>query len=85
LWTITPQIVTVPNVLGLQKGDAIAAMESVGLVLGGISLDDGCIDVGGTVLTQYPSAGPFALVAGASFRLTVSSGHDASGRPCTFK
>jgi alpha-tubulin suppressor-like RCC1 family protein len=85
LWTITPQIVTVPNVLGLQKEDAIAAMESVGLVLGGISLDIGCIDVRGTVLIQYPSAGPFALVPGASFRLTVSSGHDSRGKPCTFE
>jgi alpha-tubulin suppressor-like RCC1 family protein len=84
-WTITPQIVTVPNVLGLQKDDAIAAMESVGLVLGGISLDNGCIDVRGTVLIQHPSAGPFALVPGASFRLTVSSGHDARGKPCVFK
>jgi len=85
LWTITSQIVTVPNVLGLQKEAAIAAMESVGLVLGGISLDNGCIDVGGTVLIQYPSAGPFALVPGTSFRLTVSSGYDSRGKPCTFK
>jgi alpha-tubulin suppressor-like RCC1 family protein len=84
-WTITPQIVTVPNVLGLQKEDAMTAMESVGLVLGGISLDNGCIDVGGTVLIQYPPAGPFALVPGASFRLTVSSGHDAMGKPCGFR
>lgn len=84
-WTITPQIVTVPNVLSLQKDDAIAAMESVGLVLGGISLDNGCIDIRGTVLVQHPSPGPFGLVPGASFRLTVSSGHDARGRPCVFK
>jgi len=84
-WTITPQIVTVPNVRGLQNEDAMTAMESVGLVLGGISLDNGCIDVGGTVLLQYPPAGPFALVPGVSFRLTVSSGHDAKGKPCSSK
>ena len=85
LWTITLQIVTVTNVLGLQKEDAIAAMESVGLVLRGISLDNGCIDVQGTVLTQHPSAGPFALAPGASFRLRVSSGHDSKGKPCIFQ
>jgi hypothetical protein len=84
-WTITPQIVTVPNVLGLQKDSAIAAMESVGLLLGRISMNNKCIDLQGTVLTQNPSAGPFALVPGASFNLTVSSGRDANGNPCVFK
>jgi alpha-tubulin suppressor-like RCC1 family protein len=84
-WTITQKIVTVPNVRGLQKGDAIAAMESVGLLLGTIALDNRCIDRQGTVLDQTPTAGPFALVPGASFNLTVSSGHDAKGRPCVHK
>jgi alpha-tubulin suppressor-like RCC1 family protein len=84
-WTITPQIVTVPNVLSLQKDDAIAAMEAVGLALGNISLDNGCIDIRGTVLTQHPTAGPFALVPGATFHLMVSSGHNAQGKPCIFQ
>jgi hypothetical protein len=76
---------TVPNVLGLLKDDAIAAMESVGLVLGSISLDNRCIDVTGTVLTQNPAAGPTMLAPGAHFDLTVSSGHDKKGKPCVYK
>jgi hypothetical protein len=39
-----PQIVIVPNVLGLQKDEAIAAMESVGVILGAIALDNRCIE-----------------------------------------
>jgi beta-lactam-binding protein with PASTA domain len=78
-------MVTVPDVLSLQEAEAIAAMESVGLVLGSISLDNRCIDQRGTVLVQHPSAGPFVLVPGASFRLTVSSGRNAKGKPCVFE
>ena len=84
-WTVTPQMVTVPDVLSLQEAEAIAAMESVGLVLGSISLDNRCIDQRGTVIVQHPSAGPFVLVPGASFRLTVSSGRNAKGKPCIFE
>jgi hypothetical protein len=80
-----PQLVTVPNVLGLQKDEAIAAMKSVGLQLGTITLDTRCIDVQGTVLVQNPSAGVINLVLGASFSLTVSSGRDSNGKPCVLK
>jgi hypothetical protein len=80
-----PQIVIVPNVLGLQKDEAIAAMKSVGLIPGAIALDNRCIDLQGTVLAQNPSAGRFFLLPGASFNLTVSSGRNSMGKPCVFQ
>jgi alpha-tubulin suppressor-like RCC1 family protein len=84
-WTISPQIVTVPKVTGLAEADAIAAMRSVGLLLGPIALDNGCFDRQGIVLSQNPLPGPFSLVAGASFSLTVSSGRNRMGKPCLFQ
>jgi hypothetical protein len=84
-WTITPQIVTVPNVLGLQQTAAIAAMRAVGLLQGAIASDNQCIAPRGQVTAQRPSAGPFALVPNASFNLSVSSGHDTKGKPCLLK
>lgn len=80
-----PTQVTVPNVVGLQKDDAIAAMKAVGLLPGSIGSDNQCIEPQGTVATQTPGAGPFVLVPGATFHLTVSSGHDGTGKPCTFR
>jgi beta-lactam-binding protein with PASTA domain len=83
--TSTAVTVTVPNVIGLQKNDAIAAMRAVGLQLGSIGSDNQCIEPQGTVATQTPGAGPFVLLPGATFNLTVSSGHDSKGNPCTFR
>jgi len=84
-WTITPPIVTVPNVVGLQKTAAIVAMKAVGLIQGSIASDNLCLAPAGQVLAQQPPAGPFTLVANASFNLTVSSGHDPRGKVCTLK
>ena len=80
-----PVMVTVPNVLGMQQAPAVAAMKSTGLVQGPITLDNRCIDMRGTVLVQNPSAGPRFTVPGDTFELTVSSGLDKNGKPCTFQ
>jgi len=80
-----PAMVTVPNVLGMQQNEAIAAMKSTGLLPGQMTRDDRCIDVGGTVLLQNPSAGPQSISPGETFELTISSGRDRSGKPCTLK
>ena len=80
-----PALVNVPNVLGMQQQEAIAAMKATGLLPGQITSDDRCIEIRGTVLSQNPSAGQQFTAPGETFALAISSGRDRSRKPCRFK
>jgi len=71
----------VPNVLGLDQGAATTALNKEGLVVGTVTQDNTCKDVGGTVLIQNPTAGVY-VEAGSAVNLRVSSGLDRNSLPC---
>ena len=79
-WTT---LVTVPNVMGLLRADAVAELAKAHLAIGPDSLDNRCTDPTGTVLLQSLPPGP-ALEASV-VKLTVSTGVDKNGHKCVFK
>ncbi|MCI2956339.1 protein kinase [Agromyces atrinae] len=68
-------VAVVPELVGARLGDARAAVEAAGLVLGAISVVDGA-QAGDTVLASAPGAGA-RLDEGAVVELTVASGSNA--------
>lgn len=71
----------VPNVLSLDQGAAATALNKAGLVVGTVTQDNTCKDVGGTVLIQNPTAGVY-VEPGSAVNLRVSSGLDKNSLPC---
>ena len=82
--TVCNQMVAVPNVLGLQQGQAESIITGAGLTVGTITPDTRCIDIAGDVISQSPAPGG-SVLRGSPVGLTVSTGRTASGKPCVLR
>ena len=78
-WTT---LVTLPDVQGSPRQEAITEIHNAHLTLGTVGLDHNCIETAGTVVSQNPPAGGQAP-EGSAVSLSVSSGHDTHGHKCT--
>ena len=78
-WTT---LVTLPDVQGSPRQEAITEIHNAHLTLGTVGLDHNCIETAGTVVSQHPPPGGQAP-EGSAVSLSVSSGHDTHGHKCT--
>ncbi|MFI7112614.1 PASTA domain-containing protein [Nonomuraea sp. NPDC050227] len=84
LFRVQCNLTTVPNVQGFDDGSARNSITGAGLTVGGVTFDNNCVDVRGTVLFSSPGAGA-TVPRGSAVNLNESSGVDRNGRPCIFR
>lgn len=66
-----PPFMRVPSIVGLQRGDAQARLEAIGLEVGRVGYDPSSLEPAGTIIAQAPAAGD-SLRQGSGVRLTLA-------------